>query len=341
MSKTKRLVWGLSASSVFLLATAQGCGGSTDIDFTGFDAGTTGGANSGGGAGAGTGGSGGVGNSAGIGPGGVGNSAGIGPGGSGGAGGSAGSSCGPCPQPPPSPVGNVTTCCVGSKCGISIDLLGPQCIEQGQPGTPDPTCPTQNIQGFPLQGCCKPNNICGVSDPLFGLGCVDPSQFGAPPGPPCGGVGGSGGTGGVGTGGAGTGGVGTGGFGAVAGTGGASAPGEKNCGITNPDVCTKAEKCCVLDPGLDYCAPSGAQCACTSPNCDTTNVECDGPEDCPGQICCGVFSFVQNQYTNLRCQNNCGGPNQREICHPGQKCQNPNHTCSQSPALPNYLYRCN
>jgi hypothetical protein len=333
MTDSKRVARKLSASAIVLLTAAQGCGGSTDIDFTGptaADAGTTGGTG-GGSAGSVSGGSAGVGNSGGVGPGGT---AGIGPGGTGAVG---GGSCGPCATPPPSPVGTVTSCCVGDKCGISIDLLGDQCIEQGQPGKPDPTCPTQNIQGFPLQGCCKPNNMCGVQDPLFGLGCVDPSEFGGPAGPPCGGGGTGGGTGGVGgggTGGVGTGGVGTGGV-------GGSKPFEKTCGTSNPDVCTASEKCCVLDPGLDHCAPTNQQCACTSPNCETINVECDGPEDCPGQICCAVFSFQQNQYTNLRCQNTCSGSSQREVCHPGQKCLNPNHTCGQSPSLPSNLNRCN
>ena len=333
MSESNRVVRRLSASAIVLLTAVQACGGSTDIDFTGPtgpDAGTTGGT-----AGTGASSTGGIAGTGNIGGGATGGSAGIGGIGPGGAGGVGGGSCGPCATPPPSPVGTVTSCCVGTKCGISIDLLGPQCIEQGQPGTPDPTCPTENIQGFPLQGCCKPNNMCGVQDPLFGLGCVDPSEFGGPAGPPCGGGGtGGGGTGGVGTGGVGTGGVGTGGV-------GGTKPGEKTCGTSNPDICGVSEKCCVLDPGLDYCAPTNQQCACTSPNCETINVECDGPEDCPGQICCAVFSFQQNQYTNLRCQNNCSGQTQREVCHPGQKCLNPNHTCGQSPSLPSNINRCN
>ncbi|MEZ4219784.1 MAG: hypothetical protein R3B13_02565 [Polyangiaceae bacterium] len=323
-------------TALALIAVGPGCGGSTDIDFTGYDGGAdaaTGGGGSGGSGASTTGGSAGSGNFAGTGAGGSAGS----PGGAGGVGAGGAGGCGPCPQPPPSPIGQVTSCCAGDKCGITIDLLGGQCLELGQPGSADPSCPTQNVQGFPLQGCCKPSNVCGLMDPLFGLGCVDPSQFGQPAGPPCGGGTGGSGTGGTGTGGTGTGGVGTGGTG----TGGSTA-GEVACGSTaNPTTCAASEKCCVLTPGLDYCAPPAQQCACTSPNCDTIDVECDGPEDCPGQVCCGIFSFQQNQYTDLRCQNNCGGPNQREICKPGQQCQNPNFTCSQSPSLPSYLYRCN
>ena len=127
----------------------------------------------------------------------------------------------------------------------------------------------------------------------------------------------------------------------MAGSGGTAGNAGTTCGITNPDVCNTGEKCCVLDPGLDYCAATNTPCACTSPNCDTLPVTCDGPEDCPGQICCGTFSFQQNRYTSVKCENSCGGPNKREICHPGQICMNPNQTCSQSPGLPSNLNRCN
>jgi hypothetical protein len=43
----------------------------------------------------------------------------------------------------------------------------------------------------------------------------------------------------------------------------------------------------------------------------------------------------------VKCENSCGGPNKREICHPGQICMNPNQTCSQSNGLPSNLNRCN
>jgi hypothetical protein len=115
--------------------------------------------------------------------------------------------------------------------------------------------------------------------------------------------------------------------------------GQKACGITTPTLCTPQEKCCVLDPGLDYC--TAGTCACTQPGCDITVVSCDGPEDCPGQICCGTYSFQQQQYTTLACKNTCNSNNEREICKPGVPCKNANQTCSTSPSLPSYLYRCN
>jgi hypothetical protein len=346
--------------SVIAIAAAAACGGSTDIDFTGDDAGAgntagtnvTGGAagstSTGGAAGSATGGAGGIatGGTGGISTGGSGNAGGDGGsgniGGTGGAGGSGGVVvCGGVECPPPSvPIGQVDSCCVGDKCGITSSFLGSQCIELNQPGQPDPSCPPQSIQGFTLPGCCKPNGMCGVMDSFIGLGCVDPGPFtGQPPIPCGGGTGGAGGSGGAG-GAGGTGGVvvdaGTGGSGGSPVDGGT--PGQKTCGITNPDICASNETCCVLDPGLDYC--SASQCACTQPGCDITTVSCDGPEDCPGQICCGTYSFQQQIYTTLSCKNTCTANNEREICHPGQQCTNPNETCSNSPALPSYLYRC-
>ena len=111
-------------------------------------------------------------------------------GGSGGAGGAGGAGGGPgmcvadqCPMPG-FPVGS--PCCTpGDACGLTIDFLGPQCIERDQPGDPDPDCPDIQLMGFPLSGCCQPGGTCGVLDTFLGLGCVDPSAFGAPPSPSC------------------------------------------------------------------------------------------------------------------------------------------------------------
>ncbi len=312
---------------------AIGCGGVTDFDYKGEDAGTHTGGGGSGGAGA-TGGIGGGiidGGAGGVGGGVDGGSGGIVTGGAGGGGGVV---CGGVTCEPPSAPIQVDSCCAGDKCGLSSSLIGGQCIELGQPGDIDGSCPDQNFQGLPLQGCCKPNGNCGVFDSFLGLGCVDPSQFGGPGGQKCGSVvidAGAGGTGGAPVD------AGTGGSPSDAGT-----PGATNCGSNaNPTVCSPTEKCCVLSPGPDYCGAKTATCACSGPNCDITNVSCDGPEDCPGQICCGTFSFQQNQYTDLACKNTCNGNNEREICHPnGNTCSNPNETCSSSTFLPSYIWRC-
>ena len=41
-----------------------------------------------------------------------------------------------------------------------------------------------SVQGFTLQGCCRPDGLCGAMDTFLGLGCVNPADFGLPPGPP-------------------------------------------------------------------------------------------------------------------------------------------------------------
>jgi hypothetical protein len=328
---------GLFRVSLFaLLASpllwAGGCGGKTDIDFQGYDSGvsgssTGGSTNTGGTVNTGGGGDGGVANVGGGGDGGVGNVSGGGTGG--GVIVDGGVVCGGVVCPPPSlPIGQVDSCCAGDKCGLTSSFLGGQCVELGQAGVADPTCPQQTFQGIPLSGCCKPTGVCGVLDTFLGLGCVDPSQFGGPPSPACGG-GGSGGTGGT----AGTGGTG--------GTSGAS--GQVDCGSNqNPGTCAVGEQCCILAPGLDYCDTASATCQCTNnPNCAITPATCDGPEDCPGQICCGTFSQAQNQYVSLACQSSCSGQFEREICHPNGSCTGAGTTCSQSSALPGYIWRCN
>jgi hypothetical protein len=337
---------------VAALVVPGGCGGgATDIAFQpDEDAGPDGhggsagaGASGGDGPGAsgGVGAEGGVGGDAGFG-GSIGGDAGFGGtsaggfggssgGGFGGVGGDAGGTfaCGgqPCP---PAPGGFAQPCCTfGDECGVQIGFLGGECQPFDQPGVLDPDCPDLNLMGFNLDGCCRSDGICGVMDTFLGLGCVDPSSFGQPPGPPCGGgVGGAGGVGGS---------AGAGGGGGT----GATDPGQKNCGITSPDVCTDTEKCCVLDPGQDYCAGASDQCQCNGPNCSTTDVTCDGHEDCAGQVCCGVFSFQQQQYVTLECRADCNAPNLREICKPGDGCADPGQSCGQSQFLPSYLWRCN
>ncbi|MFO0570052.1 MAG: hypothetical protein U0263_30695 [Polyangiaceae bacterium] len=346
---------------VALVATpilvAIGCGGVTDIDFQGHDAGTTGGTGGTilGGTGGGTGGGitdGGAGNAGGsgnFGGGGVGNTGGISDGGSGNVAGTGVVCGGQLCTPPSTPIGQVDSCCVGDKCGITSSLIGSVCVELGQPGKPDPTCPAQSIQGIPLQGCCKPNGICGVLDTFIGVGCVDPSQFGGPPSPKCGTIvvdAGTGGTGGVD---AGTGGIGgsptdasTGGTGAVSADGGI--PGEVYCdNAPSTIVCSAQQNCCLLNPGQEYCTAKATPCACAQPGCDATTVSCDGPEDCgAGQVCCGTFSQAQNAYTKLACQTTCAGQFEREICKPNSgKCSTAGQTCSSSQFLPNYIWRCN
>jgi hypothetical protein len=120
-------------------------------------------------------------------------------------------------------------------------------------------------------------------------------------------------------------------------------PGEANC-FANGAAATcdlATEMCCFVDPGFDGCEPRSAGCQCNGPGCVTTEIRCDGSEDCPGgETCCGLFDQMNQSYTELSCQPSCGGPNELEICHDGDPCQDPGYTCSNSQYLPEYIFRC-
>jgi hypothetical protein len=34
-------------------------------------------------------------------------------------------------------------------------------------------------------------------------------------------------------------------------------------------------------------------------------ISCNGPEDCPGQVCCGDYDNFQGHYTGIYCQDTC------------------------------------
>lgn len=86
-------------------------------------------------------------------------------------------------------------CCVASTgaCGSDVSSAGSflgqaipaanSCQPKGQPGMPDPTCPTNGVGVVALAPCCKPTGHCGfmTNDVLgrdLGLGCVDLADLG-------------------------------------------------------------------------------------------------------------------------------------------------------------------
>jgi hypothetical protein len=76
-----------------------------------------------------------------------------------------------------------------------------------------------------------------------------------------------------------------------------------------------------MGPG-DHCGSAG--------QCDPGYVvlSCNGPEDCPGGVCCATQDNAQN-YTGIACQATCAGPGaivvcskmQQDVCPPGTMCQ--------------------
>ncbi len=87
-----------------------------------------------------------------------------------------------------SPIGTLPPCCpmdTPNACGAQIAIAGGACFTS-TPGVADPRCPTVQVMGIPLSGCCRPNRMCGVNLQPVGLGCNDPVAVGGMPAGRCG-----------------------------------------------------------------------------------------------------------------------------------------------------------
>lgn len=80
------------------------------------------------------------------------------------------------------------SCCRGTnmdECGLMTALLPGGCMELGQPGGIDPTCPTYDVMGLGFlvwPGCCTPAGTCGALDSsMDGLGCIPSATLPATP----------------------------------------------------------------------------------------------------------------------------------------------------------------
>jgi hypothetical protein len=127
----------------------------------------------------------------------------------------------------------------------------------------------------------------------------------------------------------GTGGTGGMGRGGMMGSGGGDV-GSVDCGGTPCDTSAGAV-CCFTTVGQTFSCESSGTCGGGQ-----VDIFCDGPEDCPGQVCCGNFQF--NNYTDLSCVDDCG--NEVPICGPGGSCSG-GDTCQQSGVLPTGYFVCN
>lgn len=74
--------------------------------------------------------------------------------------------------------------------------------------------------------------------------------------------------------------------------------------------CQSGEICCFDTQGQgDFCGQTG-QCGF-----GFIELQCNGPEDCPGQVCCGTIDQQMNPpYTGLQCQATCDQQNEVVIC---------------------------
>jgi hypothetical protein len=85
-----------------------------------------------------------------------------------------------------------------------------------------------------------------------------------------------------------------------------------------------------IDPFvLPLPALSGQWCALR------VGASCDGSEDCAdGQRCCAQFQRLSYSYTRIACSDTCEGPDQFELCHPGDSCLDEASVCRRSLIVP-------
>lgn len=150
----------------------------------------------------------------------------------------------------------IEVCCTDEEeCGLSVSLLGDECLPRDAPGVPDSDCPSQSMGPITFPGCCNADGVCGVQDSFIGLGCI---VFGG--GEQTCGDGGNGGSGGQG------------------GSGGAGGQGGGGNECTN---------CPALGPfasfaGVTPCCTSSGQCGGQIQGvCNPLNQPGSPSEDCP------------------------------------------------------------
>lgn len=82
------------------------------------------------------------------------------------------------------------------------------------------------------------------------------------------------------------------------------------CGMA---TCTSPNVCCVdFGSGASSCTPAGA--------CRASAFECDGPEDCPGELCCATGDATSASST-------CGASCIVRVCHVAGDCPSGNLCC--------------
>jgi len=125
-----------------------------------------------------------------------------------------------------------------------------------------------------------------------------------------------------------------------AGGGGAAGDPGVGTGPCNGPLCdfSSGLSCCVGDGTGAQCVPATQPCFCTGILCNTTRIRCDGPEDCPGQLCCAEIGLTSGSIEQLVCRNDCAndfvGTTRREVCHTGGvACQN-GSSCEPFAGLP-------
>jgi hypothetical protein len=133
--------------------------------------------------------------------------------------------------------------------------------------------------------------------------------------------------------------------GGAAGSGGVLRPPNPRTDIGPPDgvicdlqpgvnsTCATSEKCCRRFPfGTTSCEPAASLCDCPECNGDVEDVGCDGPEDCPDQLCC---AFTENagptkEFGRLACAESCQGAGEFVVCKDPRDCLTEGAECSSA-----------
>jgi len=105
---------------------------------------------------------------------------------------------------------------------------------------------------------------------------------------------------------------------------------------SGPVECNPGEVCCFNRGPNDHCGKPG--------NCggDLIEISCDGPEDCPGSICCGDRdpNNMFQPYLDIKCQAMCDPINTAQVVICGNDasvCNQYGLQCQPSTVLPGYM----
>jgi len=103
-----------------------------------------------------------------------------------------------------------------------------------------------------------------------------------------------------------------------------------------PVECAAGEQCCPGDiaPGaMDECVAPGSVCDnCAVDLCAA--ITCDGPEDCPGQLCClrarecNDSDVCTGDWQSITCEDRCEGDGQ-VVCKDSRDCLTEDGVCSE------------
>jgi hypothetical protein len=108
-------------------------------------------------------------------------------------------------------------------------------------------------------------------------------------------------------------------------------PDGVRCNLTSGmTTCSPGQKCCVRFPWDDNACIADSE-PCTVPSSSVTEIACDGPEDCPTQLCCASDTAAGNvEFERIACSQACQADKQAVVCKDPRDCLEVEASCSQS-----------